>query len=98
MRRVLAPRSPHIVMAPGRAWQDQAFIETFPGLGGSAQPMPFPEVCTALATGVVDGQANPLATIPASKVYEVQDWVMANHIDWQILPYGRHRCGLCGRV
>ena len=35
--------------------------------------MPFPEVYTALETGVVDGQENPLATILASKFYEVQD-------------------------
>ena len=43
--------------------------------------MPFPEVYTALETGVVDGQENPLATILASKFYEVQDYtVMSNHI------------------
>ena len=35
--------------------------------------MPCPEVYTALETGVVDGQENPLATILASKFYEVQD-------------------------
>ena len=43
--------------------------------------MPFPEVHTALGTGVVDGQENPLATILASKLYEAQDYtVMSNHI------------------
>ena len=64
-----------------RVIQNPLFIETFSALGASAQPMPFPEVYTALETGVVDGQENPLATILASKFYEVQDYaVMSNHI------------------
>jgi TRAP-type C4-dicarboxylate transport system substrate-binding protein len=49
--------------------------------------MPFPEVYTALETGVVDGQENPLATILASKFYEVQD-----------LSVGPDVACLCGRV
>lgn len=68
-------------------------------LGASAQPMPFPAVYTALETGVVDGQENPLATILASKFYEVQDdTVMSNHIHWDILPLSAPMwpC-LCGR-
>ena len=52
--------------------QNPLFIETFTALGATAQPMPFPEVYTALEQGVVDGQENPLATILASKFYEVQ--------------------------
>lgn len=64
-----------------RVIQNPLFIETFSALGASAQPMPFPEVYTALETGVVDGQENPLATILSSKFYEVQDYaVMSNHI------------------
>jgi TRAP-type transport system periplasmic protein len=64
-----------------RVIQNPLFIETFSAMGASAQPMPFPEVYTALETGVVDGQENPLATILASKFYEVQDYtVMSNHI------------------
>lgn len=64
-----------------RVIQNPLFIETFSALGASAQPMPFPEVYTALETGVVDGQENPLATILASKFYEVQDYaVLSNHI------------------
>jgi TRAP-type C4-dicarboxylate transport system substrate-binding protein len=43
--------------------------------------MPFPEVYTALEQKVVDGQENPLATILASKFYEVQKHtVLSNHI------------------
>ena len=64
-----------------RVIQNPLFIDTFTALGASAQPMPFPEVYTALEQGVVDGQENPLATILASKFYEVQDnTVMSNHI------------------
>ena len=64
-----------------RVIQNPLFIETFSAMGVSAQPMPFPEVYTALETGVVDGQENPLATILASKFYEVQEYaVMSNHI------------------
>lgn len=64
-----------------RVIQNPLFIETFTALGASAQPMPFPEVYTALETGVVDGQENPLATILSSKFYEVQDHaVLSNHI------------------
>lgn len=64
-----------------RVIQNPLFIETFSALGVSAQPMPFPEVYTALETGVVDGQENPLATILSSKFYEVQDHaVLSNHI------------------
>jgi tripartite ATP-independent transporter DctP family solute receptor len=64
-----------------RVIQNPLFIDTFTALGVSAQPMPFPEVYTALEQGVVDGQENPLATILASKFYEVQDnTVITNHI------------------
>jgi tripartite ATP-independent transporter DctP family solute receptor len=71
-----------------RVIQNPLFIETFSALGASAQPMPFPEVYTALEQGVVDGQENPLATILASKFYEVQDYtVLSNHIYsvWAVL-------------
>jgi TRAP-type transport system periplasmic protein len=64
-----------------RVIQNPLFIETFSALGASAQPMPFPEVYTALEQRVVDGQENPLATILASKFYEVQKHtVLSNHI------------------
>jgi tripartite ATP-independent transporter DctP family solute receptor len=64
-----------------RVIQNPLFIETFTALGASAQPMPFPEVYTALEQRVVDGQENPFATILASKFYEVQkNAVVSNHI------------------
>jgi len=64
-----------------RVIQNPLFIETFPALGAAPQPMPFPEVYTALEQRVVDGQENPLATILASKFYEVQKHtVLSSHI------------------
>jgi tripartite ATP-independent transporter DctP family solute receptor len=64
-----------------RVIQNPLFIETFSALGAAPQPMPFPEVYTALEQRVVDGQENPLATILASKFYEVQKHtVLSNHI------------------
>jgi tripartite ATP-independent transporter DctP family solute receptor len=57
------------------------FVETFKALGVNAIPMPFPEVFSAMETRTVDGQENPVATILASKFYEVQPHlVLSNHI------------------
>ncbi len=40
-------------------------------LGASPTPMAFGEVYTALQTGTIDGQDNPLPTVKAAKFYEV---------------------------
>ncbi|MDH3659037.1 MAG: TRAP transporter substrate-binding protein DctP, partial [Alphaproteobacteria bacterium] len=48
------------------AWQ---FLGT--ALGASPTPMAFAEVYTALSTGAVDGQDNPLPTVVDAKFYEV---------------------------
>ncbi|WP_262270895.1 TRAP transporter substrate-binding protein [Microvirga yunnanensis] len=64
-----------------RVIQNPLFIDTFRELGANAVPMPFTEVYTALETKTIDGQENPLATILASKFYEVQKYaVQSNHI------------------
>jgi tripartite ATP-independent transporter DctP family solute receptor len=64
-----------------RVIQNPLFIDTFRELGANAVPMPFTEVYTALETKTIDGQENPLATILASKFYEVQKYtVESNHI------------------
>ena len=56
-------------------------IDTFRELGAQPTPMAFSEVFTSLQQGVVDGQENPLATIQASKFYEVQDHLaLSGHI------------------
>jgi tripartite ATP-independent transporter DctP family solute receptor len=58
------------------------YVESLTALGAKPTPMAFSEVYTALQTGVVDGQENPIETIYASKFYEVQDAVaMVDYID-----------------
>lgn len=52
------------------------FIATVEGMGAVPTPVDFSELPTALATGVVDGQENPLQVIYNNHLYEVQDYVM----------------------
>ena len=55
-------------------------ISLFQHLGASPTPINFGEVYSALQTGVVDGQENPLILIDVAKFYEVQKYVsMTNH-------------------
>lgn len=50
-------------------------------LGASPTPMAFTEVYTALATGAVDGQDNPLPTVVDAKFYEVTNQiVLTSHL------------------
>ena len=44
-------------------------------LGGTPQKLPFKEVYTALAQGVVDGQENAWSNIYSKKFYEVQSYI-----------------------
>jgi len=88
------------------AFEDQRFrvmdsrilIEQFAALDASAIALPFGELYTALQTGVVDGQENPLDTIQRMKFYEVQkylalsehgameDVALFNPLWWDSLP------------
>jgi TRAP-type transport system periplasmic protein len=73
-------------------------IALFQHLGASPTPINFGEVYSALQTGVVDGQENPLVLIDTAKLYEVQKYVsLTNHVwagihvsfgnaAWQRLP------------
>ncbi|MBX9462357.1 MAG: DctP family TRAP transporter solute-binding subunit [Aquamicrobium sp.] len=58
-----------------RVMQNNIFLDTFRRLGANPVPMAFGEVFTALETGAVDGQENPLPLIEASKFYEVQKYL-----------------------
>lgn len=50
-------------------------------LGASPTPMSFSEVYTALSTGAVDGQDNPLPTVVDAKFYEVtKQIVLTSHL------------------
>ncbi|UEM07436.1 TRAP transporter substrate-binding protein (plasmid) [Skermanella rosea] len=63
-----------------RVIQVPLYIEAFNAMGANAVPLPLPELYTALETGTVDGQENPLASILSSKFNEVQKHVSTtNH-------------------
>ena len=50
-------------------------------LGGAATPIAWVEVYTALQTGVVDGQMNPIPIINTAKFFEVQKYItLTNHL------------------
>jgi TRAP-type C4-dicarboxylate transport system substrate-binding protein len=51
------------------------------GMGAIPTPMEFSELSTALMTGLVVGQENPLSNIYASQIYEVQSHItLTNHM------------------
>jgi len=70
----------------------------FTAFGSAPASINFAEVYSALQTGIVDGQENPLAIISTAKLYEVQDhcsmtnhmwdgfWFLANRAAWDRLP------------
>jgi len=56
-------------------------ISFFRSMEASAIPIAWAEVYTALETGVVDGQHNPISPILGSKLYEVQKYLtLSGHI------------------
>ena len=60
-------------------------VAGFKAMGANPTPMGWPEVFTALQQGTVDGQENPLETIAANKLWEVQKYVMLTehiYIPW----------------
>jgi C4-dicarboxylate-binding protein DctP len=85
-----------------RVMDSKILIDQFGAVGASAIALPFGELYTALQTGVVDGQENPLDTITTMKFNEVQkylvvsdhgameDVVLFNPAFWSKLPEG-HR-------
>lgn len=65
-----------------RAPERDYYVQSLAALGAKPTPMAFKEVYTALQTGVVDGQENPIETIYAQKFYEVQKGIaMIDYID-----------------
>lgn len=56
-------------------------LKMFQAYGANPTPMSFSEVFTALQTGVIDGQENPLAQIWSAKFPEVQKYLsMTGHV------------------
>ncbi|OYV32510.1 MAG: hypothetical protein B7Z80_26695 [Rhodospirillales bacterium 20-64-7] len=73
-------------------------LSLFKDLGAAAVTLNIAELYTALQTGVVDGQENPLSNIETQKFYEVQKycaltnhmwvgyWVLMNGDFWSSMP------------
>lgn len=63
-----------------RVPQNDTMVKGFKALGVDVHPLAFPEVYAALQVGQFDAQENPIATIVASKFYEVQSYLtMSGH-------------------
>lgn len=69
-----------------RVMQNPIFLDTFRRLGTNPVPMAFGEVFTALETGAVDGQENPLPLIEASRFYEVQKYLTLTRHSYSPTP------------
>jgi C4-dicarboxylate-binding protein DctP len=88
-----------------RVMDSKILIEQFAAVNASAVAIQFGELYTALQTGVIDGQENPLDTISTMKFHEVQknlvvtehgameDVVLFNPGWWQKLP-AAHRAAI----
>ncbi|WP_366654846.1 TRAP transporter substrate-binding protein [Fodinicurvata sp. EGI_FJ10296] len=61
-----------------RVMDSAILIEQFNALNASAVALPFGELYTALQTGVIEGQENPLDTIATMRFYEVQDYLLVS--------------------
>lgn len=62
---------------PSGEWR----IKMFQSYGASPSPMEFNELFTALKTGVMDGQENPLINVWAAKFFEVQKYLsLTGHV------------------
>lgn len=62
---------------PAGEWR----VKMFQAYGANPTPMAYSEVFTALKTGVMDGQENPLPQIWGGKFYEVQKYMsMSGHV------------------
>jgi len=61
--------------------QSEVMLVGFKALGADASPLPFPQLYEALQSGQFDGQENPIATIQASKFFQVQKYLtMSSHV------------------
>ena len=62
---------------PSSKWR----VAMFKSYGANPSPLAFSELFTALQTGVMDGQENPLTQIFSSKLHETQKYIsMSGHV------------------
>jgi len=69
-----------------RVMQSSIYLDTFKTLGSNAVPMAYTEVYSALETGTVDGQENPLMLIDDMKFYEVQKYLTLSRHSYSFMP------------
>lgn len=69
-----------------RTLQSSVCVEGLSALGIDAVSMSFSELFTALQTGAVDGQENPISVINASQFYEVQKYLSLTEHIYPVLP------------
>ncbi|MBO9127910.1 MULTISPECIES: DctP family TRAP transporter solute-binding subunit [unclassified Rhizobium] len=63
-----------------RAIQNPMYLELFKTLGANPTPLPVSEIYTALETGTVEAQENPLPQIVFMRLFEVQKFLsLTNH-------------------
>jgi len=80
--------SKHVVNTPDdvkglklRTMENPVHVAAYKGLGIVTTPMAFPEVFTALQTGTIDGQENPLSVILAANFDQVQKHItLTGHV------------------
>ncbi len=72
-----------------RVMETPLFVTMVKSLGANPTPIAWPEVYTALQTGVVDGEENPVSTILFAKFAEVQKYLtLDGHVygvDWFLI-------------
>lgn len=69
-----------------RTLESSVCVDALGELGIDAVSMSFSELFTALQTGAVDGQENPLFTIYNSRFYEVQDYLSLTEHFYPVCP------------
>ena len=64
-----------------RTMENKYHVQYWQSLGANPTPLPFSELYLALQQGTVTGQENPYEVIVATKLYEVQKYVIdTNHL------------------
>ena len=64
-----------------RVMESPVYVKMIESMGGSAVPIAWNELYTALQTGVVDGEENPISSIALGKLQEVQKYLtMDGHV------------------
>ena len=72
-----------------RVMETPVYVNMLKAVGANPTPIAWTETYTALQTGVVDGQENPIGSILSGKLYEVQKYAtLDGHVygvDWFII-------------